>query len=199
MGLLEFLFGRHASKPPRAEAVQPSMRLQNPSWIRVTGSSAAAIQQAILEYSQSAAHAAPTTVEAKILRLDSNHFAVVFEPSAPPYAFTNLINWLSDPNMTQGAEAAAGWLASPGSGRRYYLAPDEVHAGGDTLLGVDQEGRPVSVYLPDGAATYRAGPVPTEAEPALPTAGYEPDLVFEVALDADRSFGNPEFVVGQAT
>lgn len=195
MGLLEFLFGRRTSKPPRAAPVQVSMRLQNPSWILVTGSNAAAIQQAILDHAQIAAPKIPNTYQAKILRLDADHCAVVFEPSAPPYAFTNLIGWLSDPNMTKDAESACGWLVSPGSGRRYYLAPDEANASGDTLVGVDQDGGPVSVYLPDGAANYRAGPVPTEAEPTLPGANFEPELTFEVALEADRSFGNPDFVV----
>ena len=97
-------------------------------------------------------------------------------------------------------EWAAGWLISPGAQPRYYLAPDPANPTGDTLVGVSSAGTTVSVYLPDctleratgspAAGNLAVGSI--AAEPAFPAVD-QPITSFEVTLDGDTSFGNPQF------
>jgi hypothetical protein len=173
------------------------MRSDNPSWILVEGSDAAAIQRAVVEHSGIAKHVRPQTHRVTVFGLAPGRFAVTFDPPAPPYTFTNLVGWLDDPRMCRGSRRAVGWLVAPGDGMRYFLAPERVNAGGDTLVGVVAGGEGVSVFLPD--CSVRHGPVRVEevAEPELPDADGEPVIAFEVTLDGDTSFGNPQFVVGR--
>jgi hypothetical protein len=106
------------------------MRLKNPCWILIEGSSAAAIQKAITKYSGLAKPVLPTVHRVSVFPLDGTRHGVFFEPPVPPYAFTNLIGWLDDPRMTAGAASAVGWLTAPGNGTRYFLAPQRANAGG---------------------------------------------------------------------
>jgi hypothetical protein len=172
------------------------MRANGPSWILVEGSDAATILRAIVERSQVTAHERPQNHRVTILGLGASRFAVMFDPPAPPYAFANLIGWLDDPQMCRGARRAVGWLVAPGDGTRYFLAPQRVNAGGDTLLGVARNGARVSVFLPDCSVRRSAARVEAVAEPELPGPDAEPVATFEVTLDGDTSFGNPRFVVG---
>jgi hypothetical protein len=54
----------------------------------------------------------------------------------------------------------------------------------------------VSVFLPDCSVNSSAARVEAIPEPELPDADAEPVSTFEVTLDGDASFGNPQFVVG---
>ncbi len=172
------------------------MRSDNPSWILVEGSNAATIKQAVVEHAGIAAHEQPQPHRVAVFELDAGRFAVTFDPPAPPYAFANLIGWLDDPRMCRGTRRAVGWLVAPGDGTRYFLAPQRANAGGDTLVGVTDDGGRVSVFLPDCSVSRSAARVEVVAEPELPGGDAEPVITFEVTLDGDTSFGNPQFVVG---
>jgi hypothetical protein len=53
------------------------------------------------------------------------------------------------------------------------------------------------VFLPDCSVSHGRARVEEVAEPELPGADAEPVIAFEVMLDGDTSFGNPQFVVGR--
>jgi hypothetical protein len=168
----------------------------NLSWILVEGSDAATIQRAIAEHANIAAHVQPQPHQVAVFALGAGRFAVSFTPPAPPYAFTNLIGWLDDPRMCRGSRRAVGWLVAPSGGTRYFLAPQRANAGGDTLVGVSDSGRQVSVFLPDCSVTRSTARVDVVTEPEFPSEDAELVLTFEVTLDGDTSFGNPQFAVG---
>jgi hypothetical protein len=171
------------------------MRSDSPSWLLVEGSDAATIQRAIIEHSGIAKHEQPQNHRVRVFELGAGRFAVTFDPPAPPYAFANLIGWLDDPRMCRGSRRAVGWLVAPGDGTRYFLAPERTNAGGDTLVGVAAGGGRVSVFLPDCSVSRSAARVEEVTEPELPDAKARPVISFEVTLDGDTSFGNPQFVV----
>ncbi len=187
------------SRPVEIRAIGPkgedAMRSDNPSWILVEGSDAATIQRAVVKHSGIAAHEQPQTHRVTVFGLGAGRFAVTFDPPAPPYAFANLIGWLDDPHMCRGARRAVGWLVAPGDGTRYFLAPQQANTGGDTLVGAAASGERVSVFLPDCSIRRRVARVEAVAEPELPAADAEPLVTFEVTLDGDASFGNPQFMV----
>jgi hypothetical protein len=174
---------------------QVMMRQENPSWILVEGSSAEAIQHAILEHAEVCTPQQPSRHRVSIFLLDDSRWAIAFDPPLPPYEFTNLIGWLDDPEMTRDAQGAVGWLCAPGSGMRYFLAPQRENASGDTLVGIDSDGVRVSVYLPECSVAQTAEPVAPVPEPELPLQRMQAVAVFETTADSDPSFGNPEFVV----
>jgi hypothetical protein len=192
MGWFDFLLGRRAGELGQAEG--PAMRPENPSWILVEGSSPDAIRKAVVEHSELTGKVQPSGHQVTILPLGAGRWGITFDPPAPPYAFTNLIGWLDDPEMTQGARRAFGWLVAPSSGIRYFLAPQSPNQGGDTLVGVGADGSRVSVYLPECAVSRCADRLTAITEPALPASG-APVVSFEVTLDADTAFGNPQFAV----
>ena len=172
------------------------MNPENPSWILVEGSSPEAIQKAVITHSKIARPEQPGLHHVKVFKLDANQYGVMFDPPAPPYSFANLIGWLDDPKMNRGARRAVGWFVAPGDGTRFFLAQKPGGTGGDTLVGITSDGRSVSVFLPDCSVTLSTAKVVAIPEPELPTAGTGPVVEFDVVLDGDTSFGNPQFVVG---
>jgi hypothetical protein len=171
------------------------MRTDKPSWILVEGSDAGTIQGAVVKHSEICAHERPQTHRVSIFELAGGRFGVTFAPPAPPYAFANLIGWLDGPQMCAGSRRAVGWLVAPGDGTRYFLTPERANAGGDTLLGIADGGERVSVFLPDCSVSRTTDRVGAEPEPELPTRAAQV-ADFEVTLDGDPSFGNPQFEVG---
>lgn len=172
------------------------MHSSTPSWILVEGSDAETIQRASIEHAGLTVHELPQTHQVKVYGMSADRFAVMFDPPAPPYAFANLIGWLDDPQMCPGTRRAVGWLVAPGDGMRYFLTPHRANAGGDTLLGIAANGGSVSVFLPDCSVRRTTEEVEVIQEPVLPGENADPVLTFEVTLDGDTSFGNPQFVVG---
>ncbi len=181
-------------RPSAASVAPPAMCHQNPSWILVEGCLPATIQNATIEHSGLCGHELPTRHRVTLLQLGRNHYGLVFDPPIPPYAFTNLVSWLGDPNMAEGSRGAMGWFVSPGSGTRYFFASAASNPGGDTLSGVAHDGTLVSLYLPDGALS--AGVIPVVAIPEFPLGPASPIGEFGITVDSNRGFGNPDFVLG---
>ncbi|MDY3560325.1 hypothetical protein R5W23_001557 [Gemmata sp. JC673] len=193
MGLFDRLFGRRGGETAQPEGA--TMRPENPCWVLVEGSTPADIQSAVVAHAGVAKPVQPDRHRVTIHRLDADRFGVTFDPPAPPYALTNLIGWLDDPRMTRGSRRAVGWLISPGSSVRYFLAPRQAHAGNDTLIGVGSDGRRVSVFLPSCRLDLSGERIAAIPEPDLSARGVEPVASFEVTLDGNASFGNPWFVI----
>ncbi len=170
------------------------MNQRDTSWILVEGSDANTIQHAVIEHSKIARPELPQTYRVSIHDIGDNRFAVMFDPPSPPYAFANLIGWLHDPRMCRGTKRAVGWLVAPGNGTRYFLMSDG-KVGGDTLVGISGAGRAISVFLPDCSATRTKTKVKEVPEPELPEFDSKTSVNFEVTLDADTAFGNPDFDV----
>jgi hypothetical protein len=167
----------------------------NASWILVEGSNPTAIQHAILDHSQLEIPVEPQCHRVYIIEIDSTQYAVRFDPALPPIAFTSLIGWLGDSEFTKGVRQASGWLTAQGSGIRYFLLPERSNSAGDTLLGVARDGSSISVYLPDCSVRQCTPRVTFRPEPALPTHDFAPAASFEITVDNDSSFGNPQFTV----
>lgn len=165
----------------------------NRDWILVRGGTAEAIRAAVVGHSKVAAPVAPAEFRVQVYRLGGGDHAVRADPPLPPYTFANLINWLDDPAET-GAASAVGWLTSPGSGTRYSLAPKVANAGGDTLVGLGDDGERVEVFLPDCSLTAAHNRFTPADEPAIDFSQLQPAEEFVVIADADRDFGNPDFV-----
>jgi hypothetical protein len=172
------------------------MNSENPSWILVEGSNPETIQKAVIAHAKICRPERPGLHRVKVFKQDGNRFGVMFDPPAPPYAFANLIGWLDDPKMNRGARRAIGWLVAPGDGTRFFLAQKPGGTGGDTLVGVASDGRSVSVFLPDCSVTLSKAKVVAIPEPELPAADAGPVVEFEVVLDSNTAFGNPQFVIG---
>lgn len=167
----------------------------NRDWILVRGGTAGAIRAAVVRHSQVAAPVAPAEFRVQVYRLGGGGHAVRADPPLPPYTFANLVNWLDDPDETAGAASAVGWITSPGSGTRYFLAPRIANAGGDTLVGIGDDGERVEVFLPDCSLTAVRNRFPSADEPAIDFSQLQPAEEFVVVADADRDFGNPDFVL----
>jgi hypothetical protein len=180
-------------KRPRGSSLP--VHPEKPSWILVRGSTAPAIQKAVIEHSGLARHVLPTAHRVSVFQIDGDRYGVLFDPPIPPYAFTNLIGWLDDAKMTSGAVGAVGWLTAPGTRIRYFLAPEKANSGGDTLVGVGTDGTCVSVFLPDCGVSRTTKRTATVPEPDLPLQRMQPVAEFEITVDSDKSFGNPEFAV----
>lgn len=165
-------------------------------WILVRGGTPEAIRRAVTRYAGLFAHKVPSVHRVVVYRLDGDRHPVRFDPPLPPYAFTNLINWLDDPHMSKGAGGAVGWFTSPGTGVRYFLAPKRPNTGGDTLVGVSDAGEEVEVFLPDCGLRPARNNITPMTEPAVLFPELSPVAEFEVEVDSHRSFGNPDFVTG---
>jgi hypothetical protein len=122
------------------------------AWINVEGSPADAICAAVVEYASLYPPREPIRHRVDV-RVRGDRASVAFAPPVPPYTLVNLIGWLADPDMTRGSRGATGGLVAPVTGLRYVLAPDPDTPAGDTLLGVDEQGGVVSVYLPECRVT----------------------------------------------
>lgn len=166
----------------------------NPDWILVKGSNPEAIRAAVIAHSEVARHELPARFRVSVYALGDDRHAVAFDSPIPPYDLTNLINWLDDAKMCAGSGGAVGWLMSPASGVRYFLAPKPGKAG-DTLLGIGTDGKRVEVFLPDCSVSFARHKLTPTPEPAVALTELTPAVVFEVSLDANPDFGNPEFDV----
>lgn len=168
---------------------------ENRDWILVRGGTPKAIQKAVVEHAGVCRHEVPSTHRAAVYAIDGGDHAVRFDPPLPPYAFVNLIGWLDDPKMNKKATGAVGWFASPKTGVRYCLAQKPGGTGGDTLVGVSEAGESVEVYLPSCKLRRSRSEVAPVPEPAVSFTELTPAAEFEIEVDADRSFGNPDFVM----
>jgi hypothetical protein len=110
-----------------------------------------------------------------------------------PYAFANLIAWLNEPPAIEHVSDAVGWYSSRSSGVRYFLRPDDINTAGDTLVGVPPSGSAVSVYLPELNVCELTSQVAYVSDTDLVPRDVAAVLVFDVVLDVDESFGNPNF------
>lgn len=171
------------------------MSRQTRDWIFVRGGTPEGIQKAVVAHTGIAARKVSSVHRVTVHRFVGDGHAVRFDPPLPPYAFANLIGWLDDPRRNAGAAGAVGWFTSPGTGVRYYLAPKRAGRGGDTLVGASEAGEGVEVFLPTCRLRRSRNDAPPPPEPE-PTAGSDPVAEFEIEVDADRSFGNPDFVPG---
>lgn len=172
----------------------PTMHPENGDWILVYGSKPEAIRKAVEGNSSVSACEVPSSHRVSIFGLDSDRFGVRFYPKILPYDFVNLIAWLNDPELTPGSTRVLGWLTSPASGVRYYLTPKRPNEGCDTLLGVRSDGVPVSVSCSGCRLSRTPGGIDPIPEP--PESSAVPLTEFEITADADRSYGNPDFVEG---
>ena len=163
-------------------------------WILVRGGTAEAIRTAVVKHSKVAAPVAPGEFRVQVYRLDDGTHALRADPPLPPYSFANLINWLDDPDETGGAASAVGWLTSPGSGTRYYLASKVANVGGDTLVGLGDDGQQIEVFLPDCSLSPARTRLAAADEPPIEFSQLRPAAEFVITADADRGFGNPDFV-----
>jgi hypothetical protein len=161
------------------------MRAENPDWILVESGGAEAIEEEIRSYFSLSEPDLPVTTAVSLTLLPDGRCAIRFEPALPPYAFTNLVNWLD-------RHGAVGWFTSRKSRARYLIRTDDENPRRDTALALSDRGKSFEIYLPETSVTPKAHPVTSVREPLLPESA-EPSRRFEVIVEADPSFGNPDF------
>jgi hypothetical protein len=164
----------------------------NPDWILVVGAGEDEIEEAVRSHFSLSEPETPVTTTVSLAPLPGGRWALRFEPRLPPYAFTNLVNWLDDGEVLS-SDGAVGWLTAT-SGVRYLIQTDLDNPDGDTALALSDRGEPFDVYLPETTLRPRSARVRSVREPLVPERG-EPKRRFEVVVEADPSFGNPDFVV----
>ena len=118
------------------------------------------IRSAIVEHSELIGEELPKETSIKVSELASGSFIVEFPNGVVPYDLVNLISWLNMPPGYKSISDATGWIKSPKTGIKYSLIPDSSNSYGDTLLGHDEKGRSVRVYLPENALCEITSPVP---------------------------------------
>ncbi len=196
VSLFGLLFGgcgrKTATQPVASPRNQP---LAAHGWIRVTSGSPEQIKRAIIEHTERTKSVKPQVFRIVILKQPSGFSAVTFPDGITPWDFVNLVGWLNHPPNNTGVSGATGWIASPGTGLRYSLAPESGTRFGDTLIGVSSDGNSVQVYLPDATMCVLSRRVQAIPEPTLSETAAQKAEMFTVTLDVDPSFGNPDFKI----
>jgi hypothetical protein len=164
----------------------------NPDWILVVGGSEDEIEEAARSYFSLSEPEIPVTTTVSLAPLPGGRWSLRFEPRLPPYAFTNLVNWLDDGEVLS-SDGAIGWLTAS-SGVRYVLQTDLDNPDRDTALALSSRGESFEVYLPETTLRRRSARVRSVREPLVPETGH-PSRRFQVVVEADPSFGNPGFAV----
>jgi hypothetical protein len=187
-----FLFaGRNqAAVPP---AAPPSAARTAHGWICVHNGTPELLQQAIEDYASNLKKLKPKEFRVRVARHPAGFLAVMFPDGVPPYDLVNLIGWLNQPPGMEAVSGAVGWITSPASSKRYSLQPDSGNEFGDTLIGMASDGETVQVYQPDAAMCEVSRRVILLPEPDTSMLSAGSGITFSVALDADASFGNPDF------
>jgi len=164
-------------------------------WILVQDGTAERIKEAIFSHAEICGKESPRTHPVRIIPLAAGGHAVEIDGKPHAYEFANLLGWLDQPPDVEGVSGSTGWYTSRSTETRYVLKPDTGNPAGDTLLGVSQAGQSISVYLPELSVSRTSGGVAYLDEPdRVPREG-ETAMSFEVVLEADESFGNPDFEV----
>jgi len=153
------------------------------------------LAQAIVAYAELGRATVPQPCTVVIAHSISGFFALRFPEQVPAYSFVNLIGWLNSPPGIAEVSSAMGWYTSPATGIKYALYPDPANGWGDTLIGYNDQGRAVSVYLPDGSLCEISQHVKIYQEPILLPIELEEQGRVTVTFNADPSFGNFNFVV----
>lgn len=111
--------------------------------------------------------------------------AVLLPEGFPTYGTCDLTGWLGR------IGTSIGWQRAPSSGRLFCLRPDRDNPAGDTLLGADEAGEAVRVYIPDGSLAPMRDGIPYVPPPRRPSGE---GLVVEGILTlGDPDFGNLGF------
>jgi hypothetical protein len=165
----------------------------NPDWVLVGGVSEHALQAAVKEHTSLTGCEQPVGHTVKVYRIDEDQLALIADPVITPYEALNLCVWLAGVGSDVQAAYAVAFLTSPESKLRYAFYPDLDNQQGDTLLGYDSDGNAVSAYAPEATLCTCSKTVLNIQEPAFPTGGEVRS--FEVQLDHDPSFGNPNLTV----
>lgn len=151
------------------------------------------IKQAILAHAGIVAPVQPRTFTATITRVSPGGFAITFDRKVPPYDFANLVGWLNEPPGIEQVSHCMGWYRSRSTDEKYCLLPDDLNVRGDTLVGVSENGLTISIYLPD--LTIKETHHHIKFREFLGDRIAEMAVEFEIELDVDESFGNPDFLV----
>ena len=162
-------------------------------WIHVEKGTPQQIMNAILSHAAVTVPEKPRTFTISLSSLESGGHSVQFDAKVPPYAFANLISWLSAPPRIEDVSIAIGWYTSPSTNCRYFLRPDENNSMEDSLVGASKDGDSISVYLPDLSVCPISSRVIYVGDGDLLRENRNLVLSFEVTLDVDESFGNPKF------
>lgn len=150
------------------------------------------IQAAIVDYDSIARELQPHTFRVE-LHPQANGVAVILPDGFPAYDLANITGWLNAPPNQQNVYDAVSWIASPGDGTNYYLEPEEENIRGDTLVGASKAGQSIRIYQPECGISNVSHHFSYIEKPEIVVS--QNPVKFEVVLDADTSFGNPNFLV----
>lgn len=161
--------------------------------VLVTNGSASDVRDAIIEYDGLVREEKPAVFRVELHPQSSGKVAVVLPDGLPAYDLANMTIWLSAPPDQLEVYEAVSWLAAPGNGLQYYLEPEYDNPSGDTLLGSNNLGQSIRVYVPETGVSEISAAHAYEEQPEIEVSPQP--VVIELTLDTGTSFGNPRFVV----
>jgi len=162
-------------------------------WIWIRQGSADQVKAAIVDYTRLFTPQKPQTFRAELHRQADGTLAVLFPDGLPAHDLVNLTGWLNSSPDQKGPHNAVLWLTSCGDGTRYFFREKPENQGNDTLIGADEWGQGVHVYLPDNTLWTVTDAIAFEQEPEI-----ERDCcpeVLELSFDVNTTFGNPSFEI----
>lgn len=162
-------------------------------WIWVRQGSIDQIKAVICEYTSVFVPQNPQIFRAELHCQSNGTVALLFPDGLPAYDLVNLTSWLNSPPDKDRPRNAVVWLTSCGDGTRYFFQAKPEGERNDTLIGADERGQGLHVYLPDNTLWTESDPIPFQQEPEIEHNSY-PE-VLELSLDVNMTFGNPSFEI----
>jgi len=160
-------------------------------WMWVRQGSIDRVRDALADYDQIYIPRLPKRFQVELHQQADGTIAVLFPDGLPAYDMVNLAGWLNAPPDQDTVFDTLVWLTSPGDVTRYVFTAIPDSRGGDTLMGADERGQGVHVYLPDTRLYSVPESMDFQREPEVERVANP--TVLDLTLDADMGFGNPYF------
>jgi hypothetical protein len=161
--------------------------------IHVSAENIAKVKIKIIEHSEIALNKYPLAVN---VRLTGNNTGIYidFPNGITTYDFVNLISWLDNSSNSDNNGHAKGWITSSTTKKTYYLHPEIENHRGDTLLGADDSGASIRIYLPEAAMSFTTEKTYYQQKPENPFIENKKFSTFEIFIDANPEFGNNNLI-----
>jgi len=163
-------------------------------YIHVKQGSIEEIKNEIIKHSELTKHELPTKITVHLWNTTEGVY-VYFPNGTTTYNFINLISWLNYPPGKEHIGYSKGWVQVNEKRGTYFLLPDEENERGDTLIGTSNKSETIRIYLPEARISLASKKIPYEIPLLVLQESATPDLSFEIYIDINPDFGNPDFII----
>jgi len=161
--------------------------------IHVSAENMEEVKSKIIDHSEITLNEYPLAITVRLTENNSGIF-IDFPNGIATYDFVNLISWLDNSSNSENKGRARGWITSSTTKKTYYLRPETENYRGDTLLGADDSGASVRIYLPEAAMSFTSKKTYHQQKPENPFIENKKINTFEILIDANPEFGNNNLV-----